>query len=349
MKVLCVGDVHWSQNSSIVRSRGATFSTRLENLIASVNWAEDTAWNNGCSAIIYMGDFFDSTVLNSEEISALSHIQWAQLSHIFITGNHETNVSSLEYSTADIFGLCPNACVIRKPECYNIEGTDVEFAFLPYILERDRMPLESYFPPKTKTRIIFSHNDLKDVQYGPFLSTEGFSVNEIEQSCDLFMNGHIHNCAYVTSKIINCGNLTGQNFTEDATIYDHFVELIDIDDHDVTVTFIRNPNAFRFFKLDLTTSDPSEFTAKIAPLQNFAVATIRVRACDSSALNDVLATLTRTQLVEKRIIIEHDSVSDSNVTVVTQSVDHLKQFEEYVLDNIGDTNIIRAELLNIMR
>ena len=40
MKILCVGDVHWSQNSSILRSRGEYYSTRLQNLIASVNWRD---------------------------------------------------------------------------------------------------------------------------------------------------------------------------------------------------------------------------------------------------------------------------------------------------------------------
>ncbi len=72
MKVCFYTDVHWSQNSSIVRSRGEKYSTRLENLIKSVNWAERLAFDCGCSAVICGGDFFDSTELNCEEISALA-------------------------------------------------------------------------------------------------------------------------------------------------------------------------------------------------------------------------------------------------------------------------------------
>ena len=343
MKILCVGDVHWSQNSSIVRSRGDYYSTRLQNLIASVNWAEETAWNNGCTTIIYMGDFFDSTQLNSEEISALSCIKWAPIPRIFITGNHETNVSSLDYSTCDVFNLCPSATVINRPEYYHIEGTDVEFAFLPYILERDRKPLDSYFPPRTEKRIIFSHNDLKDVQYGAFLSTEGFTPTEIDANCDLFINGHIHNCAYVTNKIINSGNLTGQNFTEDATKYGHYVELIDTDT--LSVQFILNPYALNFAKIDATRD---KFTNAL-PVK-FANAVLTVRVTGPECAQRAREILDHAEnVITYRLIVEEEitEIVENNPTI--EAVDHLEQFRQYVLENIGDTNIIREELFNVMK
>ena len=148
MRVLIIGDVHWSQYSSILRSRNDYYSMRLDNLIFSVNWAEEQAAYAKCEAIIYLGDFFDSNHLNSEEISALQHIRWAPCSHVFITGNHETNMSNLAYSTADLFHLCPDAQVISTPQQYFIENTDCEFCFLPYILERDRNSLQTYFGDK---------------------------------------------------------------------------------------------------------------------------------------------------------------------------------------------------------
>ena len=86
MRILYYGDVHWSQYTSILRSRNEYHSLRLDNLIFSVNWAEEQAAYCGCSAIIIGGDFFDSNHLNSEEISALQHIRWAPTSHVFITG-----------------------------------------------------------------------------------------------------------------------------------------------------------------------------------------------------------------------------------------------------------------------
>ena len=198
MKILIVGDVHWSQYTSILRKRNEYHSLRLDNLIFSINWAEEQAAYCNCSAIIYLGDFFDSNHLCSEEISALQHIRWAPISHIFLTGNHETNVSNLEYSTADLFTLCPNSRVIAQPENYIIDETDCEFCFLPYILERDRKPLESYFGVKHSKRIIFSHNDLKDVNYGNFVSPEGFEIGDIHNNSDLFINGHIHHYNHIT-------------------------------------------------------------------------------------------------------------------------------------------------------
>ena len=42
MKIGVVGDVHWCAYSSILRSRGNKYSIRIENLIKSVNWAEES-------------------------------------------------------------------------------------------------------------------------------------------------------------------------------------------------------------------------------------------------------------------------------------------------------------------
>ena len=344
MKILCVGDVHWSQNSSILRSRGEYYSTRLQNLIASVNWAEETAWNNGCTTIIYMGDFFDSTQLNSEEISALSCIKWAPIPRIFITGNHETNVSSLDYSTCDVFSLCPSATVINRPGWYNVEDQpDLEFAFLPYILERDRKPLSEYFPKSSKKRIIFSHNDLKDVQYGAFLSTEGFTPAEIHENCDLFINGHIHNCAYVTEKIINSGNLTGQNFTEDATKHGHFVELIDT--KTLEVKFIPNPYALNFAKIDAT---GDKFVGALPVKFNNAVLTIKVDSPEAARAARESCDF-NPNVIAYRLIVESKLTATVENAPTLEAVDHLKQFEQYVLSYIGDTNVIREELQNVMR
>lgn len=348
MKVLFATDVHWSQHSSIVRSRGSIYSTRLENLIQSVNWVEQLAWDAGCQCIIYGGDFFDSSVLNSEELSALKDVQWAPLSHLFLTGNHETTVSSLEFSTAELFNLCPNSAVVSKPEHYDIEGANIEFCFLPYILERDRLPLESYFPPKHGKRIIFSHNDLKNVQYGSFLSTEGFTIEEIEENCDLYMNGHIHHCGYVTSKVINGGNLTGQNFTEDASKYSHCVQVIDL--QTLNVDFYINPYAFNFYKLDCRKYNTlDEIIPVISDLKEYSVITVTVKSSLSLDVKNYLSHVVKTHVVEYRVITEHETTStDVNVPVL-DAVDHLKQFENYVLINIGNNDIVKEELLAVMR
>ena len=348
MKVAVISDVHWSQNSSIVRSRGQQYSSRLENLIASVSWAENVAWEKGCQAIICCGDFFDSSQLNSEEISALKEVQWAPLSHVFITGNHETNSANLQYTTADLFGLCPQSTVVSCPEHYFIDGTSVEFCFLPYILERDRKPLDQYFPARTSKRIIFSHNDIKDIQYGPFLSTEGFTVDEIEQNCDLFINGHIHHSGYVTDKIIHSGNLTGQNFTEDAKSEDHCMQIIDTDS--LKVEWYVNPYAYNFYKLDCSTEDNFENIAlMLKNLKLNSVVTLKIKDIHTNIARNFLDSDDCTHICNYRLITEYTPQNGEVITDSFEAVDHLKQFSMYVLDHIGDSKLIQDELSTILR
>ena len=342
MKVLIIGDVHWSQYSSILRSRNEYHSVRLDNLIYSVNWAEEQAAYLNCSAIIYLGDFFDSNHLNAEEISALQHIRWAPTSHVFLTGNHETNVSNLNYSTADLFSLCPDARVIASPEHYVIEGTDFEFCFLPYILERDRQPLEAYFGIKRMKRFIFSHNDLKDVNYGNFLSPEGFEVNDIHTNCDLFINGHIHHHSYVTDKIINCGNLDGQNFTEDET-YRHGVLVLDTDT--LATDFVDNPYGIHFRKLDCSkVHDEETFENITNNLSGPHVLTIKVNEDFAQNAKLIMKKLIRPNILEYRIIVDRTKDLDYNLENTLEDIDHIKQFKTYVLTNIGNTKLIQDEL-----
>ena len=346
MKCLIYGDVHWSQYSSILRSRDTYYSTRLDNLIRSVNWAEEQAAYQGCEAIIILGDFFDSSHLNAEEISALKEVRWAPCSHVIITGNHETNVSNLDYSTADLFSLIPNATVISSPEKYLIDGTDCEFCFLPYILERDRKGIQDYFPiQEAQKRIIFSHNDIKGINYGNFESPEGFTTDDIESNCNLFINGHIHH-AGVYPNIINVGNLTGQNFTEDFN-YKHGVCVLDTEA--LNGLWVDNPYAIYFDKLDLTKiNNTDKFMSVIDNVDKNCVLTIKVNEDFALTAKQLLANYVRPKIIEHRLIVDRSKTIDYN-KIEIEAVDHLKQFENYVLSNIGDTQIIKEELAALLR
>lgn len=349
---MCIySDVHWSVNSSIIRTRGTNYSSRLENLIESINWVEQLAWNTGCECIICCGDFFDAAVLNSQEISALRELKWAPISHLFLTGNHETNVGSLDYSTCDLFNLCPDAYVINKPEQYFIDNTSVEFCFLPYVLEKDRVTISEYFGPATKPRIIFSHNDIKDVQYGSFMSTEGFQVADIEQNCDMYFNGHIHHCCAVTSKIFNIGNLTGQNFTEDATKYSHCAWVLDTET--LTYKLYENPYAFKFYKLDAThCSTIQEVELILNSVQSNGVVTIQVSEVLSEDTRSLLEELKRDRIQEYRLLIKRELTNASAETATLNNApatDHLKQFETYMLTHLENTDTLREELNLVLR
>lgn len=349
LRVTIFSDPHWCENSSIVRSRGNKYSTRLENLIESINWVEQLAWSTGSECVICCGDFFDSSVLNSQEISALQEIRWAPISHLFLTGNHETNVSSLEYSTSDLFKLCPNSCVISTPQQYFIDNTTVEFCFLPYVLERDRKTIAEYFGPQTCNRVIFSHNDIKNVQYGSFLSTEGFEVEDIESNCNLYFNGHIHHCCNVTNKIFNIGNLTGQNFTEDATKYSHCAIVLDTET--LEYKLYQNPYAFKFYKIDATDCfNTTNLKQKLSVLNTNAVATVQVNECVSEQARNILEELKKDTIQEYRLLVKRELVvNKEDVISLKEGVDHLKQFESYILATLENNTIVQEELQHIMR
>lgn len=349
LNCLIYSDPHWCQHSSIIRTQSNKYSSRLENLIDSINWAEQLAWNNGCECVICCGDFFDSSMLNAMEVSALQEIRWAPVSHLFLTGNHETNVSSLDYSTADLFKLCPNSCVINTPQQYFIGGTSVEFCFMPYVLERDRKTIEEYFGKPTCNRVIFSHNDLKDVQYGSFLSTEGFNIKDIEENCNLYFNGHIHHCCKVTPKILNVGNLTGQNFTEDATKYQHCAVILNTDT--LEYKCYPNPYAFKFYKIDATSClTEDELRNKLDLIDFNGVATVHVDASIADIARNILDELKKEHIHTYRLIVNYNkNVCNVPEVASATSVDHLQQFVTYIKETMQDNDIVNEELQYILR
>ena len=347
MKFLLFTDPHWSQNSSVVRTQGQKYSTRLENLIHSMNWLENLAVEKHCDKVICAGDFFDSTQLNSQEVTALKEIRWNGLPHVFLMGNHEASTNTLEYSTLDVFQLLPNATVINSC-CSTWEGK-TEICFLPYITDRDRKSLTEYFgvPTANQRRIIISHNDLKDVQYGGYISKSGVELTDIDNSCDLFFNGHIHNCSWVDKKTLNIGNLTGSAFGEDGYKYQHYVVIVDTDHIDDDPELIENPFAFNFFKLDFTNCSNDQIENILYQLVDKHPV---ISATVTSDNHDFVKQLLDKIAVVSRVISSSAVIKqDLQDTSVFTGVDHLQQFREYVKQVFGNNDVCNEELEMIMR
>lgn len=345
MKVLIVGDIHWSTYSSIVRSRGKYFSTRLEHLIRSMNWVEQISKEYGCEEEIFLGDTFDKAELSSEEITALSEIEWnnsCRLRH-FIVGNHESGISSLIYNSTQ--ALHKVGVIEDTPYIYPVDDA-TEFLFLPYITEDNRKPLADYLKNRVKDKkmIVFSHNDIKDFQMGMFLSKTGFSIDEINENCDLYLNGHLHNAGFVNDKIINVGVLCGQNFSEDAFRYEHHVMVLDTDT--MTYEFIENPEALNFYKL--TIGDEQDLTV-LDKLKNNAVVSIR---CNDDLKSELIKKLnTNTNILESKVIYYSDVVNSSDElgTANLQFADHLNKFKEFVIEKLGSTVTVLEELEEVCK
>lgn len=354
MKILVVGDVHWSQYSSILRKRGVKYSYRLENLIKSINWAEDIAKQNGCKMIVYLGDFFDKPNLNAEEISALDDIQWSDIEHYFLVGNHESGMSNLEFNSASIFRL-NNSFVVQNPVAmdnpYSMSDCPEELVFLPYIMESDRESLNEYMYDTNNKRIVFSHNDLKGIQMGKFISKEGFSIEEIQDNCDLFLNGHLHNGAKVADKIINVGNLTGQNFSEDAFTYDHSVVLLDTETLQCAV--YENPYALNFYKLDLTNADIDYINDISSKLKRNSILTVKCNEKDLDYLykrfngkyeDDIVPF--NCNVIESRFIVQ-SNISKIDNKQETLTINHLDSFKEYMINLLGNSDVVLEELQEV--
>lgn len=244
MKIGVVGDVHWCSYSSIVRSNGEKYSRRLENLIQSVNWAEEKL--SDCDLIVYLGDFFDRSDLNSQEITALKEIHWNSKHHCFLLGNHEKYTDE-QFNSLYFFNL--NFEIITKPT----RRAGQYLYFLPY--GNYDKPLREIFDEDAfpdRLHIVFSHNDIKGLQYGEYVSTVGVDIQDIREFSNVYINGHLHNHQEIGDKIINLGNLTGQNFSEDASKYKHYV--MTIDSQTLEINYYQNPYSLNFYRLDLTES-----------------------------------------------------------------------------------------------
>lgn len=337
MKIGVVGDIHWSKYSSIVRSRGIKYSTRLENCIESINWAEDVL--SYCDKIVYLGDFFDHDELKSEEVTALSEIKWNDVEHYFLVGNHELGLSDLSFSSAHVFNLS-NKKVIDSPMTEVRNNSDCEFCYIPYILNNSGDIKDYIINKGSKHRIIFSHNDIAGVQLGKFISKSGFEISSIEENCDLFINGHIHNGSSITEKIYNVGNLTGQNFSEDALYYRHCIFIIDTDTYSISQIY-ENPYALNFYKFEnLETLLKHDFNST-------SVVTAKLYNGQIKEAKEFIEN--NKNIVAHRFIIQPEVKGDNSSNSISLAVNHLEKFQEFILDRLGNDKLVIEELEEVMR
>lgn len=339
IKVAVCGDIHWSTYSSIVRKRGRKYSKRLENLIKSVNWFEKLSKDHGCSEEIFLGDTFDRPDLSAEEMTALQDIRWNKSKKHFLIGNHESNISTLEYSSTKFFESI-DADVIQTPTLYSITDT-IDFHFIPYIKTDSLLNVKSYINDESKKNVFFAHQDLAGVQYGKFVSQTGFSIDDIVENSTLFFDGHLHNEQIINDKIFLVGILSGQNFNEDAFKYEHLVYILTINDDDsIEVESFINPEAFNFYKIRV---ENEADICRLDDLKNHAVVSV---VCEDSLVSAVNKALRNNKnIVESRLTIFYDyqySSEDCSPSILVD--DYTKQFIILAQKEIAPSRILDDEL-----
>lgn len=345
MKLCIIGDLHWSTYSSILRTRGNYFSTRLEYLIKTLDWVQEVSKKNNCDEEIYLGDFFDKPDLTSEEISALSEVKWndnSKLRH-FLVGNHESGVASLVYNSTQ--ALHKLGVVESTPNMYRLDDK-TQLLFLPYITEDNRKSLIDYIYNKDNNSrlIVFSHNDIKDFQMGKFTSKTGFEIDDIIKNCDLYINGHLHNGSWVSSKkILNLGNICGQNFSEDAFKYEHHIAILDTDT--LEIEFIENPYALNFYKIEINDEKDLNILYK---LKSNCVLAVHCLDSIEEKTRKLISSLSEV-LSYKIVTYSSNTLTSDKETVVINNVDHLAQFTKFIIENLGNNDIVNEELSEVCK
>jgi predicted MPP superfamily phosphohydrolase len=328
--------------ASIINKWGTKYPSRLENCIETVNWLERKAEELGCDYIINLGDFFDKPDLTSETITACNDIQWSDIMHYHIVGNHDASNSSLTFNAVNSL-KADRHVIVSEPGVLPLVDCDV--CFLPYITECDRKPLSEYFKNlnPNEPRVILSHNDISGLQLGPVVSKTGFSIEEIESSCSLFINGHLHNGQAITPKVVNLGNCSGKDFGENSLQYSHNIAILDT--KDLSLTYIENPYAYNFYKLQI---DVESDIFCLDQLKNNAVVSIK---CEQSLVEIVKKKIeSLNNITESRIIVTKKYEENNSDSVeLDLTVDHLARFIECCKANIEYSALLEEELGEICR
>lgn len=338
MKLCIYSDPHWSTYSSILRQRGKSYSKRLETLIASINWVENLALQNNCSGIFCLGDFFDRNNLNAEEITALNEINWSNLQHTFIVGNHEITKDDLSMNSMNV--LAQIGQVIKEPKYLEFDKFNI--VIIPYIDEDNRKPLDIILKELSinivNRTIILSHNDIKGIRYGAYVSESGFAIDEIERNCELYLNGHLHNGQWISRKILNVGNLSGQNFTEDGFVHSHCAFILDTDTLELQA--FENPYAIYFYKVDIFKEND---LSKLDKLKNACVS-ITVKESLINKVKEKVKSLSNI-ITHRTVVVPNDElVVETNSEELLGKVNHLDKFNEFILTELGNFDIVKYEL-----
>lgn len=343
MKILLFADLHFCEYSSILRKEGSKYSVRLEKLIETLNWIEATAIQQRCDRVISLGDFFDKPTLNSREITALNEVTWSNIPHQFLVGNHEASSKSLKYNSTNALKKL-NFEIIDSP-CSEDFGS-YSILYLPYISDIEKsLKLSEYFAKMqleddTK-KIVLSHNDVKGIQYGAFLSEVGVDISDIDANCDLFLNGHLHNSVKFSDRGFNLGNVSGQNFSEDAFTYLHCAYILDTSTW--TLEALQNPYALHFYKLNI--QQPADLINLNKLLAN---SVISVKCAEHLLESLKQQVIQNTNILETRInVIYEKSEGLANIEVseaTLNKIDYLDKFSQFCFENFDNTDLLKQEL-----
>jgi calcineurin-like phosphoesterase len=311
--ILVVGDVHFVNTSYI--------KDRLDYCVDSLNWVEQEATKLGVKKIIYVGDFFDRSDVNAEEISALAKVQWSNCEHIVIVGNHELSKESNSVLLLQFLGFK----VISEIE--NIDG----ILYVPYLYNPNKFD----YSLLDNADIAISHNDIAGIQVGKFKTVNGLDLEKLKRA-KLFINGHIHNGSYLADNVLNIGNFVGLNFSEDAFKYQHNVALVD----NGKVELIENPYTLNFYHLTKL--------SELSKIKDNAVVSFR---CSRDDVDTVTKKLESNKKIKYFKVLLYSDVKTTKEAVEEKlnKVNHIELFQSFMLEKLGTDKMIKEEVESVCK
>lgn len=333
MKILIYTDPHVCGSLSIVKGRGSRYTYRLENMIKTFQFINQTAKDHQVDKIFCLGDLAENNVLTAEEISALSECYIKE--HAFVVGNHD--MSTAEYNICNMYKE-----VYREP--HGCAYGDFNLLIIPYSHEiHDLRELTSKFN-KSKPTIILSHNDVKGVNYGNIASKVGYEVADILDSCQLFINGHIHVGKWVVNnRILNLGTIAGMNFNCLGAQWNP--SLVILDTSTLELTFIENPHSYLFHKIDVAPEKIIDSLNRLDPNRENVVQ-IRIPL----QLVEVVNKLLDEKNIKFRRIITYDYNNYSyqrqeQISEFTRSESVFDSLRKFITTNCSEDKYDRRRLL----
>ena len=152
----------------------------------------------------------------------------------------------------------------------------------------------------------------------------------------------MHNGQAVTSKVINLGNLTGKDFGENAFNHTHNIAVLDT--ADMSITYIENPFAFNFYKIQI---DCENDLLSLSQLKNNSVVSIK---CAQSLVEKARKYIEEIpNIIESRIIIIRQYEEVEEASELDFTIDHLNRFIECCKTNIENTVLLEEELSEICK
>lgn len=253
MKIGIYSDLHCSLTSSIMPSYSdGIYTSRLNMIVKTGEWLSELFSSENVDMIVNCGDTFDSNVVCSEEMSAISeffkHLKKVNKRHIIIVGNHEVRDVNSTFHVSKILSNIDGIEVYDTPCKINDE-----ISVLPY-RKSDDVTFELL--ESISNKIVFSHVDINGSHIQQdYIADFGVDKDLLSAEFSMTVNGHIHTHEVLDTtkgKVVNIGSVSSISFSDSNTYYPSAAIL---DTNTMSIKMVKNPNAIVFRRITSKTVD----------------------------------------------------------------------------------------------